>query len=280
MAWLAAAVRDPAPMPSHPYFEGDSVLVIAHRGGRDLGPENTLPLFRQAVAMQVDVLEMDVHLSGDGVLVVHHDRTVARTTDGSGRVDSFSVAELQALDAGYRWSQDGTSFPFRAKGYRIPTLAEVFAAFPGQRMLIEIKGGGTAAARSLCGAIREYRMLDRVSVASFAAEPQRAFRGECPSLTSAVTGEVVGYALLHLLRLGDLYTPDFALFQVMEQVGALTLVDQRFVHEAHRRNLPVQVWTVNNEEDMKRLIAMGVDGIMTDRPDRLLSILAEGGSGE
>ncbi len=278
LAGLLAAIRPSEPLPPHPYFAGPDFLVIAHRGGRALGPEHTLKTFRRAVDVGVDVLEMDVRLSADGELVMHHSRTIDRTTDGSGRVDSLTLAQLQALDAGYRWRVEDGSYPFRGRGYRLATLAEVFEAFPDQRMLIEIKPNDPGVAIALCGAVRNAGMHDNVTVASFHTDIQRAFRAACPDvLTSPAAGDMIVYELCHLLRLDGLYASDFELFQVPERVGPLTLVDERFITVARQRNLPVQVWTVNEEEDMERLIDLGVDGIVTDHPVRLLNILRRRG---
>ena len=278
LALLAARVRGPQPAPGHPYFAGTGFLVIAHRGGRGMGPENTLPLFREAVAAGADVLEMDVRLSADGVLVVHHDRRVRRTTGATGRVDSLTAAQLQALDAGFGWTRDGRSYPFRGKGYRIPRLAEVLRAFPGQRMLIELKPRLRRAAEALCGEIRGAGMQYRVAVAGFDGGTVGAFRSLCPEVpTSAAGGEVIAWKALHLLGLGNLYAPEFALFAVPERVGRLRVVDRGFASRARERNLPVQVWTVNETEEMQRLIDLGVNGILTDRPGRLLELLREKG---
>ena len=278
LALLAAWVRGPRPAPRHPYFAEAGFLVVAHRGGRGMGPENTLPLFRQAVKAGADVLEMDVRLSADGVLVVHHDRTVRRTTGAAGRVDSLTAAQLQALDAGFGWSRDGRSHPFRGKGYRIPRLAEVLHAFPGQRMMIELKPRQRRAAEALCGEIRGAGMEDRVAVAGFDGGTLGAFRALCPEVaTSAAGGEVIAWMGLHLIGLGNFYAPEFQLFAVPERAGALGLVDRGFASRARERNLPVQVWTVNETEDMERLIDLGVTGILTDRPVRLLELLREKG---
>ena len=274
LSLIVAALRTSEPQPLHPYFAAPDVLVIAHRGGRALGPEHTLQTFRRAVDVGVDVLEMDVRLSVDGELVLHHDRTVNRTTDGSGPVDSLTRTQLQALDAGYRWQDDDGSYPYRGQGYRMSTPTEVFEAFPDQRMLIEIKPGDPTAAAALCEAVRGAGMQDLVTVASFSTDIQRAFRAACPEvLISAAAGDMIGYELCHLLRLDGLYAPDFELFQVPEQIGPLALVDKRFISVARQRNLPVQVWTVNEEEQMERLVDLGVDGIVTDHPVRLLNIL-------
>ena len=118
------------PAPAHPYFSPTGFMVIAHRGGRSLGPENTLYTYQRAVDLGVDVIEIDVHLTKDNHLVVIHDKTVDRTTNGSGTIASYNLTDLQKLDAGYRWSADKENpFPLRGKGLKIPNLTEVFQTF-------------------------------------------------------------------------------------------------------------------------------------------------------
>ena len=127
-------------MPEHPFLAGGNPLVMAHRGGQGLWPPNTLFAFERAVEMGADILEMDIHASADGVLIVHHDDTVDRTTNGSGAIRDHTLTELKELDAGYHWSADGgETYPFRGKGMRIPTLEEVLEAFPKTRLNIDIK---------------------------------------------------------------------------------------------------------------------------------------------
>jgi len=274
--FLLAAFVPPGRKPPHPYFGAGEFLVVAHRGGLGLGPESTLPVFRRAVEMGVDVLEMDVRRSADGTLVVFHDARVDRATDGTGRIDSLTLDQLKELDAGYRWRTDAGTYVFRGQGLRILTLEEVFRAFPHQRMLVEIKSKEAPVARDLCASVRAHGMLEKVVVASFHGKVLRAFRDACPEVaTSASAGEVAWYWLLHQIRLDGLYSPDFQVFQVPERLRWLTLVDRRFVARAHARNLPVQVWTVNRKEQMERLLNLGADGIMTDHPDLLLELLGE-----
>ena len=275
---FVAFLRSPQAHSRYPMVGRADFSAIAHRGGMDIGPENTLKVFQDAVKLGVDVLEMDVRLSADRELVVHHDPTVDRTTDGLGHVDSLTLQELQNLDAGHRWTRDGRTFPFRKRGYMIPRLRDVFATFPEQRMLVELKGRQEEGSKKLCDAVRDAGMVNRVVVGSFHAEAVLNFRRLCPEVvTCGGFTEVTAYSILHLLRLGNLYHSSFGLFSVPEKFGRLTIVDQRFVDEAHKRHLPVQVWTVNDEESMHRLINLGVDGIITDRPDLLLQVLRRRG---
>jgi glycerophosphoryl diester phosphodiesterase len=264
-------------VPEHIYFQKDAgrMLVIAHRGGAGLWPENTLYAFERASAMGVDVIETDVRATADGELVIFHDDGLERTTDGAGRVGALTLAELKRLDAAYRFSPDGgRSFPLRGKGVTVPTLREVFAALPQMRFNIEPKQTAPSIAAPLCRLIREQGMADRVLLASFNGSTLAEVRRECPEVaTSAATGEVARFLTLHSAGLAASYSPDMQALQVPEHAGALHVLTRDFVEAAHGRNLRVHAWTVNAEGDMRRLIEIGVDGIMTDYPDRLMKVL-------
>lgn len=271
------------PVPEHNYFRNDRgrPLVIAHRGGAGLWPENTLYAFERAGAAGVDVIETDVRATKEGELVVLHDAGVERTTDGSGPVASMTLAGLKALDAAYRFSPDGgRTFPLRGLGVKVPTLREVFAALPRMRFNIEPKQTAPSLVAPLCRLIREHGMTDRVMVASFSGTTIGEFRRECPEVaTSASTGEVAHFLALHEAGLAASYSPAMQALQVPERTGALRLLTRSFVEAAHGRNLRVHAWTVNDEGEMRRLLEMGVDGVMTDYPDRLLKVLGRAAPG-
>jgi glycerophosphoryl diester phosphodiesterase len=248
---------------------------MAHQGGDGLWPSNTMYAFEHAATLGVDVLEMDVHSTADDVLVVIHDSTVDRTTDGSGAVHGLTLAELQSLDAGYRWTPDeGKTWPYRGQGISIPALEEVFAAFPGMPMNIEIKQAEPSIAAPLCRLIRESDMADRVLVVSFHKESTKEFRDVCPEVVTGTTqNEVITLFALSRLFLEGAYSPAAGAMQVPEYRSGLHVLAPRLVDAAHRRGLEVHAWTINEEEDMRRLIDLGVDGIITDYPDRLLEVL-------
>ncbi|MDT8304908.1 MAG: glycerophosphodiester phosphodiesterase, partial [Anaerolineae bacterium] len=250
------------PRPEHPFFrDRPDVLVIAHQGGEELRPSNTMVAYRHAVELGVDVLEMDMHSTADGVLVLSHDDTVDRLTDGSGRIKDMTWQELQTLDAGYRWSEDGASFPYRGQGITIPALEEVFSAFPDVPLVIEIKQQEPPIVTPFCALIREYGREEDVLVASFHPDTMRAFRETCPEVaTSGTEVEIRPFYVLNRLRLASLYTPPAEAFQVPEYSGNLHVVTAGFVRAAHGRNVDVHVWTVNETADMERLLALGVDG--------------------
>jgi glycerophosphoryl diester phosphodiesterase len=267
------------PAGEHPFFAQfeQRPLVMAHRGGKGLWPENTLYAFEQAAAMGVDVLEMDLHSTADGALVVMHDDTVDRTTNGSGPIQSLTLEEIKALDAGYHWSADeGQTFPYRGQGITVPTLEEVLAAFPGVALNIEIKQAEPSLVEPFCQLIRQYGLSDRVLVASFHQETVEAFRQACPEVAmSSGEGEVIALFALSKLLLEATYGPAAQAVQVPEYRSGLHVLTPRFVDAAHGRGLEVHAWTINETPDMQRLVELGVDGLITDYPDRLMEVLGQ-----
>jgi glycerophosphoryl diester phosphodiesterase len=265
------------PAQAHPYYSPDLPypLVIAHQGGDGLWPGNTLYAYRQAAALGVDVLEMDLHITQDGVLVLNHDETVDRTTNGTGNIEAMMLAEIQTLDAGYDWTNDsGGTFPYRGAGLTIPTLEEIFQAFPEYRMTIEIKKTETSMAGPFCDLIRDYGMQDKILVASFHDERMQEFRRACPEVaTSSARQETTMFVLLSKAFLGRFYSPPFYALQVPEESSGITIMTAQFVRGAHARNLRVEPWTIDDLEQMKLYIQWGVDGIITDRPDLMLELL-------
>ena len=263
------------PIPDHLYFKPDKFLAIAHRGGRSLGPENTLYTFKRAVELGTDVLEMDLQTTSDGALVILHDREVDRTTNGTGAVDSFTLSDLKKLDAGFRWSPDNfRSYPLRNKGVTIPTLTEVFKAFPDTRINIEIKSSQVNTIQNLCRSIRDNRMSQKVMVACFDSGKLGEFRSLCPEVaTSTGASEAAMFYWLQWANLESAYSPSAQALQIPETYGQYRIATRRFLDAAHARNMRVHVWTVNDVEAMQRLIDLGVDGIMTDYPERLVKIL-------
>jgi glycerophosphoryl diester phosphodiesterase len=258
----------------HPYFTASTPRVIAHRGGRGLWPENTLHAFEKAARLGVDAVEMDVRSTADGILVALHDRTVDRTTDGRGAVGDKKLSELEALDAGYRWSDGNGNYPYRGRGVRIPTLEEVFRALPGVRLNLELREPSPSLAVSLCQLVRRAGMQDKILVASFHRRAVEAFRSRCPEVATAATpAEVRAFLAASLLFLPALHRPAAQALQVPERFRGFPVLSATFVEQAHRRNLRVHVWTVNEPGEMKRFLDLGLDGILTDYPDRLLSLL-------
>jgi glycerophosphoryl diester phosphodiesterase len=265
------------PASERPFFKriGIRPSVIAHRGGAGLWPENTLYAFEKASNLGVDIIEIDVRSTSDGTLVIMHDATVERTTDGTGHISEMTLAGLKKYDAGYRWSTDGgKTFPMRGRGITAPTLEEVFIALPEMRFNVEPKQDVPSITEPLCHLIRKHQMADKVVVGSFSHAIIVEFRQRCPEVaTSASPAEVSKFLAMQKAGLDRAYSAPMQALQVPEYIGGLQVLNRGFVKAAHSRNLEVHVWTVNETQDMKRLIDMGVDGLMTDYPDRLLKFL-------
>ncbi len=265
------------PVENHPFFSAGPPRpwVIAHQGGDGLWPGDTLYAMEQAAALGVDVLEMDMHSTADGVLVMMHDDTVDRTTNGTGAINDMTLDELKALDAGYDWSDDdGLTFPFRDQGVTVPTLEEIFTVFPDYRMNIEIKQALPSISEPFCKMIRDYHMEDQVLVASFDQKVLKEFREDCPEVaTSTGESEVITLFVLSKLFLENAYSPSAGGTQVPETRSGLTVLTERFVNAAHNRSMEVHAWTINDQDDQQRLLQMGLDGIVTDRPDLLMELL-------
>ncbi len=252
-------------------------MVFAHRGGCRLAPENTMAAFQRAHELGADVFELDVRSTADGVIVVIHDESVDRTTDGSGPVNGFRLKELKRLDAGYHWTADqGKTYPFRGKGITIPTLEELFAAFPRQRMNIDIKQK-TPSIIEPFGRMAMERGTDKLLVASFSVANIRAFRRAFPEvLTGADARECAWMLVAQRLGFGSRLRPVGRAFQLPERHGPIPVLTRGFVGAMHRFGFPVHMWTVDRLTDMRRLLAMGVDGLITGRPDLMLELLGRG----
>jgi glycerophosphoryl diester phosphodiesterase len=272
-AVLAARWLGAYPRPGRRYLAG-APLLIAHRGGAKLAPENTLPAFRRAVQWWgADILELDVQPTRDGEAVVIHDAMLDRTTNGSGLVAAHTLREIRELDAGFHFTPDGgRSFPFRGRGVRVSTLREVLLDLPDVRVNAEIKDKGVQDA--VWKTVEELNASERVLVAA-GERANRARFDAYPGPVSAAEEELRAFYLHHRLHAAALYSPPVDAFQLPERHGGLQVVSPRFVRDAHAKNIAVHVWTVDGEADMRRLLEWGVDGIVTDRPDRLARVLHE-----
>lgn len=248
------------------FLESSRPLVFAHRGGCALGPENTTAAFDLGMAAGADGLELDVHLSRDGVVVVHHDDTLERTTDGTGTLAALTAAELACVDAGCRFVADG-AHPFRNQGVGIPTLGEVLRRYPDMRIIIEMKVDSRAMGEAVAREVRMAGAAERVCAAGFGARSAAAARAALPEMaTSACHTEAV-MAVYRSLARWPVRRPSYNAYQVPEIAGHIRVVSPRFIRHAHEANVKVQVWTVDDETDMARLLAWGADALITNRPD-------------
>jgi glycerophosphoryl diester phosphodiesterase len=259
----------PAPTESRPFG-------IAHRGSRILWPENTMVAFAGAVELGFRWVETDLHLTSDGVLVCLHDATLDRTTDRPGPVAAVTSGELARIDAGHRHAPH-EGFPFRGSGVRIPTLEELVVSFPHLRVVVDLKRDGMA--QHLWEMVERLGLHDRLVVGSFSdrrlAEFRRVSGGSVATSTgpvrsvAALAGAVVGRAP----RLADAV-------QFPGRVGPLRPLTRRTVASFRRRGYQAHVWTVNDPEAMHRFYDLGVDAVITDRPDVLRDVLRERGAWE
>jgi glycerophosphoryl diester phosphodiesterase len=258
----------------HRALRGPRPLVFAHRGGAKIGPENTLEAFDRGVAAGADGLEFDVRLSRDADVVVVHDPRVDRTTNARGAVSAYTADELARLDAAHHYREDG-GWPLRGRGVGIPTLRHVLARYPQHVMLIELKESTPELAHRVVDAIHEAKALDRVEVGSYSRTALRAIRRSEPRLPTGSSREETRLAL-YATRVG--LAPHWAgyrAFQVPERARGSRIVSQRFVRLAHEAELVVQVWTVDEPDDMRRLLSWGVDAIISDRPDVAVRTISE-----
>ena len=269
------------PSAAHPFFaqfkESQYPLVIAHADDTGQGhwPGSTMLFLEESAALGVDMLELDVHMTKDGHIIVMHDDTVDRTTNYSGQISELTLAEIKKMEVGGNWTQDdGQTFPYRGAGLQVPTLEEVFLRFPGYPMNIEIKQESPSMVEPFCALLREHNMQEKVLVPSFSDTAIKEFRKTCPEVaTAAGSSEARNFVLLNFIFLSNLLSPAYNAFQVPQISSGIPVVIPAFVNAAHDRNIQVHVWTVNDLSAMQHLISLGVDGIMTDRPDILLEEL-------
>jgi len=236
----------------HPFFAASRPLVFAHRGGAALAPENTMSAFDNSVALGADGLELDVHLSRDGVVVVHHDRVLDRTTTLRGPVADRTAAEL--VSAG------------------VPSLEDVLARHRGVRVIVEIKRNDAAMASAVVDTLRQSGALERVCVGSFGTRVLRQIRRLEPRVATSASREEVRWALYRSWCRWPVSRVAYMGYQVPEVAGTTRVVSPRFVEYAHHAGLGVQVWTVDDVDAAGRLIGWGVDALITDRPDVIVPL--------
>lgn len=261
----------------HPFLEEPAPIAFAHRGGAGEAPENTLEAFEIAVALGYRFLETDAHLTRDGVLVAFHDARLERVTDRPGAIAELSIAEVEAADAGYAFSPEGASdFPFRGRGVRVPRLEEVLLRWPEARVNIDPKSDACVA--PLAGLLDRLGAWERVCMGSFSDVRLRRIRtlGRGRACTS-MGPRAVAVARVAATA-GAMPRAGADCVQVPIRRGPFPIVTRRFVEAAHRADLPVHVWTVNDEPTMDALLDLGVDGLMSDRLRLLADVLARRGA--
>jgi len=253
--------------------------VLAHRGDSEFYPENTLPAFISAEKLKVDVIETDVHLTADNDVVIWHDKTLDRQTNGTGIVEVLTLKQLQMLDAGYYYTKDnGETFPFRGTGVTLMSLDEALETLPDMRFNIDLKTKDSQLPVKFAEIVGKHNAMDRILGASFHTENLQALRSLMPGMaTSFSTYEV--FTLFLKQKFG--FRPSSReklkgqVLQVPERYGILKVLTDRFMQSFHDAGLYIHVWTINNEADMRRLIRMGADAIFTDNPRLLQKVYAD-----
>lgn len=263
--------------------DGGWPTSLAHRGASAHTPENTLEAYRLAVKSGAGGLELDVHMTRDGQVVVMHDDDVDRLTDGAGLLREKSLQELENLEVGYRFSPDGGStFPYRGRGLKIPTLQEVLQQFPNTPINLDIKEDQAGFEQAVLRIIQENGAEDRTFVASQKHRVVRKFRklsGDAV-LTSSSQLEVGMFLLLSRLRLESLLRPSYVALQIPTSHRGIELVTPRFISAAHNLGVRVDVWTIDEPKEIHRLLDLGADVIMTNRPEVLTEVLEQRRGGQ
>lgn len=264
------------------FFKNNRPLVIAHQGGELLAPSNTMAAFTNAANMGVDVIETDLHITKDGYLVAIHDPTVDRTTNGHGKVADMTLEDIQKLDAGYHFKDLNGNYSYRGKGVYIPAAEEMFQTFDQMRIEMEIKDDNPPEridemASKLWALIKKYHMEDKILVASFDQNILDTFNKYAKDRVATCGGkqEVTQFVVFHKFFLRNLYQPHTDSFQIPIEDSGFDLTDQKLITGAHRRGQDISYWTIDDPKEMKKLLDAGADGILTNRPDLLLKIVAE-----
>ena len=261
------------------YFDGPRPRIFAHRGSGGSAPENTLVAFEMAVEAGVDMLEMDVHATIDDHIVVMHDEMLERTTNGTGPISAITLDELKGLNAGYKFTQDdGKTFPYREKGIAVPTLREVAEKFPNIPFNIEVKQDKPPIEDAVFRLLDELGHAEITLLTSEKEDLVKRIRLLDPGLpTTFCSTEVLEFLqCLYQNNWGD-YTPPARAMQIPEEYEGIPVLTPESLEAAHNLGIEVHIWTVNEKADMRRLLEMGVDGIMSDHPERLITVVREMG---
>ncbi len=256
------------------YLDGPRPRLFAHRGASGAFPENTLAAFAAGLDAGADRLELDVHASADGVVVVIHDDTVDRTTDGTGAVRALPLAALQRLDAGHRFCAADGTYPYRDRGLRIPTLAELLEAVPDAPLNIEIKQETPPIEAAVLATLDGFGARARTLLAAEEGTIMMRIRAAAGDVLTGFSAPEVA-EFVQRLEQNDLagYEPPGMALQVPPSFHDIPIITAASVAAAHRLGVEVHAWTINDEAEMDALLDLGVDGIMTDVPTRGLAAL-------
>jgi glycerophosphoryl diester phosphodiesterase len=256
------------------YFESSRPRLFAHRGASGSFPENTMIAFRAGVDQGATHLELDVHATRDGQIVVLHDPDLDRTTDATGPVRGLDFAALARVDAGYGFRDSSGSRRFAGQRIRIPPLDEVLRAFPDTPLNIEIKQDDPPIEAEVIGLLRRHSATARVLLAAEAQPIMQRIRPEYDGPTGFTAEEALEFYQRAVAGHWEGYRAPGRALQVPPIHQEVEVVTPALLAAAHRLGIEVHVWTINDEESARRLVALGVDGIMSDFPSRIAGVLA------
>lgn len=255
-------------------LRGPRPFAIAHRGSKLLWPENTRLAFASAVDAGFRWLETDLHMSSDGHIMCIHDSTLDRTTDQTGPVSALTRAELARVDAAHHFESEG-DFPERGRGHGVPALDDMLAEFSDCRFVVDLKQDSLA--QSLWALISRLGVEERVIVGSFSDRRLREFRSISQGAVATSAGP---RAVARVLATATVLSPPLLAdaLQVPMAARGIPIVTERSVRRFHDAGYQIHVWTVNSSKQMHRLLGMGVDAIITDRPETLKAVMIERGA--
>lgn len=254
------------------YFIPEPV-VLAHRGDSAHFPENTMPAFNSAVKMEVDVIETDVHLTLDGEVIVWHDNSLEKMSGDKRIISSLTWAEIKKVDAGYLFTTDnGKTYPFRNKNISAVRLRDLLKEYPKMKFNIDLKDNNLILAEKYAQILKDLNCIERIVTASFHSNVLKHFRKLLPrAITSCTSLEVIVLILFYHLKILFIPLPyKMRIVQVPEFSGKIRVISKGFIKVLHKRGFKVQIWTINNQQEMYRLLQMEVDGIFTDKPTLLM----------
>lgn len=246
--------------------------VFAHRGGCALGPENTIAAFDLGRAAGADGLELDVQLSADGAVVVCHDPTLDRTTGATGPVKAQTAADLARVDAGFRFVDGSGGFPFRDRGVGVPLLRDVLDRYRDMLLIVEMKENSAAMGRAVADVIRDAGAAERICAAGYGQVALDAVRAALPGLTTSASLAEARLAVYRSLARWPVGRAAYDALQVPEGVGRVRILSPRFIRHVHKAGRRLQAWTIDEEADMQRLLEWGIDGLISNRPDRAVRV--------
>ncbi len=249
--------------------------AFGHRGSAGTHPENTVPSFEAAIDDGARYLETDVHMTRDGEIVVSHDADLERNCGRAGLIREMSCAEVLAADAGRNFSPDGVNFPFRGKGIRVPRLAEVLSIFRTSRFNIDLKPDDPGVVAPTLKVIEAAGMRAMVLLASEHQKSLDELRNLAPMIPTVFGYHEVASFLAAMAAHDAAYRAPGDALQIPSEYYSWKLATPQTVEWAHRFGAEVHIWTINEEAEMRALLKVGVDGIMSDFPARLLGVMKE-----